>query len=77
MNREIRSHTNITKTRPWNICRGLFYIQGFIFYQNVEFWYTLELPRRGGSKEYRQSMFWSKNTKNVYINVNSIFTIYN
>ena len=26
--------------------------------------YTLEPPRRGGSNEYPQSMFWSKNKKN-------------
>ena len=25
--------------------------------------YTLEPPRRGGSNEYPQSMFWSKNTE--------------
>ena len=29
--------------------------------------YTLEPPRRGGSNEYPQSMFWSKNKKNRYI----------
>ena len=28
--------------------------------------YTLEPPRRGGSNEYPQSMFWSKNKKNRY-----------
>ena len=27
----------------------------------------LERPRRGGSNEYPQSMFWSKNKKNMYI----------
>ena len=26
--------------------------------------YTLERPRQGGSNEYPQSMFWSKNKKN-------------
>ena len=29
--------------------------------------YTLEPLRRGGSNEYPQSMFWSKNKKNRYI----------
>ena len=27
-------------------------------------WYSIEPPRRGGSNEYPQSMFSSKNTKN-------------
>ena len=37
-----------------------------IFAQNTDCGYTLELPRRGGSNEYPQSMFWSKNKKNRY-----------
>ena len=32
-----------------------------IFAQNIGCGYTLEPPRRGGSNEYPQSMFWSKN----------------
>ena len=31
-----------------------------IFAQNIDCEYTLESPRRGGSNEYQQSMFWSK-----------------
>ena len=38
-----------------------------IFAQNIDCGYTLEPPRRGGSNEYPQSMFWSKNKKNRYI----------
>ena len=34
-----------------------------IFAQNVDCWYTLEPPRRRGSNEYPQCMFWSKNKK--------------
>ena len=34
-----------------------------IFVQNIDCRYTLEPPRRGGSNEYPQSMFWSKNKK--------------
>ena len=34
-----------------------------IFAQNIDFGYTLEPPLRGGSNEYPQSMFWSKNKK--------------
>ena len=37
-----------------------------IFAQNIDCGYTLEPPRRGGSNEYPQSMFWSKNKKKVY-----------
>ena len=32
-----------------------------IFAQNIHCGYTLEPPWRGGSNEYPQSMFWSKN----------------
>ena len=36
----------------------------FLFlFQNIDCGYTLEPPRRGGSNEYPQSMFWSKNKK--------------
>ena len=34
-----------------------------IFAQNIDCGYTLEPPPRGGSNEYPQSMFWSKNKK--------------
>ena len=37
-----------------------------IFPQNIDCGYTLEPPRRGGSNEYPQSVFWSKNKKNRY-----------
>ena len=38
-----------------------------IFVQNMDCGHTLEPPQRGGSNEYPQSMFWSKNKKkNVY-----------
>ena len=37
-----------------------------IFAQNIDCGYTLEPPRRGGSNEYPQAMFWSKNKKNRY-----------
>ena len=35
-----------------------------IFAQNIDCGYMLEPPRRGGSNEYPQSMFWSKKKKN-------------
>ena len=35
-----------------------------IFARKKDCGYTLEPPRRGGSNEYPQSMFWSKKKKN-------------
>ena len=32
--------------------------------QNIDCWYSLEPPRRGGSNEYPQSMILSRNKKN-------------
>ena len=34
-----------------------------MFAQNIDCGYTLEPPRRGGSNEYPQSMFWNTNKK--------------
>ena len=47
-----------------------------IFAQNKDCGCTLELPRRGRSNEYPQSMFWSKNKKNRYTPVNPSFFLY-
>ena len=46
-----------------------------IFAQNIDCGYTLEPPRRGGSNEYPQSMFWSKKMKNRYTPAYPSFTI--
>ena len=61
----------ITKTRLYNIdplkphlyivklgFTGV-YIIFLISAQNIDCWYSLEPPRRGGSNEYPQSMFWA------------------
>ena len=45
------------------------------FPQNIDCGYALEPPRRGGSNEYPQSMFWSKNKKNRYTPANPSFSI--
>ena len=37
-----------------------------IIAQNIDSGYTLEPPRRDGSNEYPQSMFWINNKKNRY-----------
>ena len=48
----------------------------FLFFaQNIDCGYTLEPPRRGGSNEYPQSMFWSKNKKNSYTPANPSFSV--
>ena len=46
-----------------------------IFAQNIDCGYTLEPPRLGGSNEYPQSMFWSKNKKNRHSPAYSSFAI--
>ena len=46
-----------------------------IFTQNIDCGYTLEPPVRGGSNEYPQSMFWSKNKKNRFTLAYPSFTI--
>ena len=43
--------------------------------QNIGCGYSLELPRRGGSNEYPQTMFFSRNKKNTVYPVNPSFTI--
>ena len=43
--------------------------------QNIDCGYSLEPPRRGGSNEYAQSMFYSKIRKIMYTPVNPSFTI--
>ena len=65
---------SITKTRPFSILKilpskieknqiknsDIFHISA----QNIDCGYSLELPRQGGSNEYPQSMFLSRNKKN-------------
>ena len=46
-----------------------------IFAQNIVCGYTLEPPHWGGSNEYPQSMFESKNKKIMYTPVNPTLTI--
>ena len=43
--------------------------------QKIDFGYPLEPPRRGGSYEYPQSMFWAEIRKIIYTPVNPSFTI--
>ena len=68
-------YTFITKTRLYKyivnftaentkILRCKIVIFFLIFAQNIDFGYSLEPPRRGGSNEYPHSMFLSRNKKN-------------
>ena len=43
--------------------------------QNIDYRYSLEPPRWGGSNEYPQSMFWAEIRKIMYTHVNPSFTI--
>ena len=43
--------------------------------QNIDCGYSLESPHRGGSNEYPQSMFLSRNKKIMYTLVDPSFTI--
>ena len=56
-----------------------FQIKTLIFFlisaQNINCGYSLEPPQRGGSNEYPQSMFLSRNKKMMYTPVNPSFTI--
>ena len=42
--------------------------------QNIDCGYSLEPPRRGGSNEYPQSMFWAEIRKKMTTPVNPSFT---
>ena len=80
-----KTGSNITQTRPCNIQQYItavknnfqIYLFNFflIFAQKIDCGCTLELPQWGGSNEYPQSMFWSKNPKKTFTPVNPSFTI--
>ena len=53
---------------------NIFYIF-LIFAQNIDCGCMLEQPRRGGSNEYPQSMFWIKNKKIKYTPAYPSFSI--
>ena len=70
LNLPLRTHahmiySNFFRSKIDNFQRKIFTIF-YIFAQKIDCGYTLEPPRRGGSNEYPQSMFWSKNKKNRY-----------
>ena len=62
-NTPIQIYTEHFTTKNWKFSdksSGIFHISA----QNIDCRYSLEPPRRGGSNEYPQSMFLSRNKKN-------------
>ena len=69
------SHFEVTLRKFAHAINGIFFFKFsadffffffFNFAPNIDCGDTLVPPRRGGSNEYPQSMFWSKNKKNRY-----------
>ena len=54
---------------------GVYIIFVFLL-KNVDCGYSLELPRRGGSNEYPQSMFWAEIWKNIRFFYLEIFSFW-
>ena len=67
-NTSLRKHAysnilNFFSTKIWKFSDKKFDIFK-ISAKNIDYWYSLDPPRRGGSNEYPQSMFLSRNKKN-------------
>ena len=80
-NKDVRRFYSITKTRLFKCIENFTIKKGFFFrkknsdifhisVQNLDFGYSLEPPRRGGSNKYPQSNFFSKIRKIMYTPVN-------
>ena len=65
-NLPMQKYRDFVSCKKMKIFSRIFFDIFLIFAQNIDCGYTLEPPRRGGSNEYPQSMFWSKNKKNRY-----------
>ena len=59
---QLKPHFYIAKLRF-----TLVYIIFLFLLKNIDCGYLLEPPRRGGSKEYPQSTFWSEIWKNIRV----------
>ena len=68
-------HTENVITKKWIFSDKKILIFFLISAQNIDCGYSLEPPRRGGSNEYLQSMFWAEIRKKMYTPVNPSFTI--
>ena len=75
----LRKHAYSNILKFYNKKRGKISDKNFWYFhisaRNIDCWYSLEPPRRGGSNEYLQAMFSSKNKKIMYTHVNPSFTI--
>ena len=60
------AHVNFLGCKISKMSLDFFLYVFLIFVQNIDCVYTLEPPQRGGSNEYQQSMFWSKNKKSRF-----------
>ena len=58
------AYSNILKISPPKTENFQIKILIFFIFRNTDCGYTLEPPRWGGSNEYQQSMFLSRNKKN-------------
>ena len=61
---EISHNSLLGRLHNYMYKKELKYIIFLISTQNIDCGYSLEPPRRGGSNEYPQSMFLSRNKKN-------------
>ena len=77
-NKELITKTRLFKyienftTKIWNLQiknSDIFHVSA----QNIDYGYSLEPPRRGGSNEYPQSMFWAEIRKIMYTPVKPQF----
>ena len=69
---QIYGKVHLQKTENFQIKKlDIFHISA----QNIDCEYSLEPPRRGGSNEYPQSMFYAVIRKIMYTPVNPSFTI--
>ena len=59
-NTPIQIYWNISQPNNWNYSDKNSLLDFLISAQNIDCGYSLEPPRRGGSNEYPQSMFWAE-----------------
>ena len=57
-------YTENFTTKKWKFSDKKFWYFFYISAQNIDCGYSLEPPQRGGSNEYPQSMYLSRNKKN-------------
>ena len=74
MKTRLFKYTENFTTKKWKFSdknSDIFHISA----RNIDCGYSLEPPRRGGSNEYQQFMFWVEINKIIYTPVNPSFII--